>query len=244
MGGSYWLLLLVGGISLLSIIRCDVCPHDGRPGVKGTPGRDGFPGPKGEKGEPVLEQKTGSFVTLKGDAGPRGAQGPMGPKGYSGRLGPRGEPGPPGSPGLDGGQIGQAEVAPQRNVAFSAIQTNVRYPTPGQTVLFERFLVSAREFDLQTGEFTCKVPGAYYFTFNSVAKVSMCLGINSDALTQRLGFCDFGNRNVDQILSGGVVLQLQAGQKVWLESFREIQQPSDFADRREKQIIFNGFMLF
>ncbi|KAJ0002542.1 hypothetical protein NQD34_007691 [Periophthalmus magnuspinnatus] len=247
MGGSYWLLLLVGGILLLSINCGDAsCPQDGRPGVNGGPGRDGLPGPKGEKGEPVLEQYTGSRLTLKGISGPRGAQGPMGPKGYSGQLGPRGEPGSTGKPGPDGVQIGQVKKAPQKKSAFSVIRTNNRYPQVGQNVAFESAVVltNPSEFNLQTGVFTCSAPGIYYFTFNSVAKVSMCLAINSNTLNARLGFCDHNNRNLDQVLSGGVVLQLEAGQQVWLESFREIQQSSDFNDRRDKQVIFNGFLLF
>uniref|UniRef100_A0A3B3ZHL7 C1q domain-containing protein n=1 Tax=Periophthalmus magnuspinnatus TaxID=409849 RepID=A0A3B3ZHL7_9GOBI len=243
MGGSYWLLLLVGGILLLSINCGDAsCPQDGRPGVNGGPGRDGLPGPKGEKGEPVLEQYTGSRLTLKGISGPRGAQGPMGPKGYSGQLGPRGEPGSTGKPGPDGVQIGQGEGFRREysstNVLFSVVrETNVAFESAV-------VLTNPSEFNLQTGVFTCSAPGIYYFTFNSVAKVSMCLAINSNTLNARLGFCDHNNRNLDQVLSGGVVLQLEAGQQVWLESFREIQQSSDFNDRRDKQVIFNGFLLF
>lgn len=49
---------------------------------------------------------------------------------------------------------------------------------------------------------------------------------------------------VFQVLSGGVVLQLRAGQRVWLESFKDQQLDSDPRDTREKQIIFNGFLLF
>lgn len=47
-----------------------------------------------------------------------------------------------------------------------------------------------------------------------------------------------------QVLSGGVVLQLRVGQKVWLESFRDNQRDGDVNDTNEKQIIFNGFLLF
>uniref|UniRef100_A0A3B3ZHM1 Complement C1q subcomponent subunit A n=1 Tax=Periophthalmus magnuspinnatus TaxID=409849 RepID=A0A3B3ZHM1_9GOBI len=183
---------------------------------------------------------TGSRLTLKGISGPRGAQGPMGPKGYSGQLGPRGEPGSTGKPGPDG--------APQKKSAFSVIRTNNRYPQVGQVTHLES---SAHdEFNLQTGVFTCSAPGIYYFTFNSVAKVSMCLAINSNTLNARLVLvwsrfsCFLSQSLFLQVLSGGVVLQLEAGQQVWLESFREIQQSSDFNDRRDKQVIFNGFLLF
>uniref|UniRef100_A0A3B3ZHP4 C1q domain-containing protein n=1 Tax=Periophthalmus magnuspinnatus TaxID=409849 RepID=A0A3B3ZHP4_9GOBI len=247
MGGSYWLLLLVGGILLLSINCGDAsCPQDGRPGVNGGPGRDGLPGPKGEKGEPAVYFPVDQLclASLSGISGPRGAQGPMGPKGYSGQLGPRGEPGSTGKPGPDGVQIGQGEGFRREysstNVLFSVVR-ETRYVQLKYSAVV---LTNPSEFNLQTGVFTCSAPGIYYFTFNSVAKVSMCLAINSNTLNARLGFCDHNNRNLDQVLSGGVVLQLEAGQQVWLESFREIQQSSDFNDRRDKQVIFNGFLLF
>lgn len=97
----------------------------------------------------------------------------------------------------------------------------------------------------------------------------MCLRIASQALTSPLGFCDYSKNNdqvgfsaarqtsggnvpdefyvigcvVFQVLSGGVVLQLTAGQKVWLESFRDQQTNADSRDIQDKQIIFNGFLI-
>lgn len=49
---------------------------------------------------------------------------------------------------------------------------------------------------------------------------------------------------VFQVLSGGVVLQLTAGQKVWLESFKDKQKDTEARDTNDKQIIFSGFLLF
>lgn len=46
------------------------------------------------------------------------------------------------------------------------------------------------------------------------------------------------------MLSGGAVLQLAAGEKVWLESFKELQTEDDKRDSQEKQIVFIGFLLF
>lgn len=47
-----------------------------------------------------------------------------------------------------------------------------------------------------------------------------------------------------QVLSGGVVLELTVGQKVWLESFKESQRDTEKNDVQQKQIIFNGFLLY
>ena len=47
-----------------------------------------------------------------------------------------------------------------------------------------------------------------------------------------------------QVLSGGVVLQLEAGKRVWLESFKDMQTDQEARDTNEKMIIFSGFLLF
>lgn len=249
MGASYWLLLLVGGASFLSIIRGDFCRNDGQPGVKGEPGRDGLPGDKGEKGAPAVLKD--SFVSpfdllrLKGDMGPQGSQGPVGPKGYQGRLGLSGPPGLPGNPGLGGGvQLGQSAGSSQRPSAFSAIRTSNLYPRIGQRVTFDSTAVNIPlDLNKDTGYFTCSSPGVYYVTFHCFSKASTCLSINSDSISDKVGFCDY-NRNKEQVLSGGVVLQLTQGQRVWLESFRDQQLDADLRDQQPKQIIFNGFRLF
>lgn len=49
---------------------------------------------------------------------------------------------------------------------------------------------------------------------------------------------------VFQVLSGGVVLELTSGQQVWLESIKENQRDNERNDVQQKQIIFNGFLLF
>ncbi|XP_071349059.1 otolin-1-like [Trachinotus anak] len=251
MGGYDGLVVLVGVALLLTTGRCDTScgGTDGSPGVAGTPGRDGRAGMKGEKGEPAVKAEGPVdevvLLTLKGEMGNRGLQGVMGPKGYRGDLGATGRPGQPGRPGPDGKNIGHGQQSAQQgHSAFSAIRTDNSLPRYEQRVTYQTIVVNKPgDFDKNTGYFTCRVPGVYYFSFHSMSKVSMCLRIASDALNEKLGFCDY-NRNNDQVLSGGVVLQLTARQKVWLESFRDQQPSTDQRDTRDKYIIFNGFLLF
>ncbi|KAG7226655.1 hypothetical protein INR49_001825 [Caranx melampygus] len=251
MGGYYGLVVLVGVALLMMTGQCDTdCGGiDGRPGVEGSPGRDGVPGLKGEKGQPAVTDNSpvdmDILELLKGDMGNRGLQGPMGPKGYRGALGAAGSPGQPGRPGPEGMDVGSGQHSSnQRRSAFSVRRTDISYPRLDQRVTFNTAVVNIPDvFNPATGYFTCKTPGVYYFSFHSMAKVSMCLRIASEALTNKVGFCDY-SRNIDHVLSGGVVLQLSRGQKVWLESFRDQQTENDLRDPREKLIIFNGFLLF
>uniref|UniRef100_A0A4W6G214 C1q domain-containing protein n=1 Tax=Lates calcarifer TaxID=8187 RepID=A0A4W6G214_LATCA len=233
MRGYYGLAVLVG--------------VDGSAGVAGAPGRDGLPGAKGEKGQPAkmadgpVDSKRPTEA--EGEMGNRGFARVMGPKGFCGDLGTAGHPGQPGHPGPDGKSIGHAPSQQARS-AFSVMRTDNSYPPYDQRVTYQTTVVNKPEdFNAATGEFICRVPGVYYFTFHSVAKVSMCLRIVTDAMERKVGFCDH-NRNNDQVLSGGVVLQLAKDQKVWLESFMDQQTSTERNDIREKKIIFNGFLLF
>ncbi|KAF7651353.1 hypothetical protein LDENG_00112160 [Lucifuga dentata] len=254
MEASYWLAILVG-VSLLPVpSQCNVnCKGmDGHPGEAGAPGRDGWPGMKGQKGEPALMAggpvDMVSFQRLRGETGDRGPQGVMGPKGFRGDLGAPGLPGEPGDPGPDGQSIGQVHISSQQaQSAFSVVRTDRRYPPYNQIITYQSAIVNkpSQDFNIATGYFTCRVAGVYYFVFHSVSKVSMCLGIASDVLGNKLGFCNYNKkRPSDQVLSGGVVLQLEAGEKVWLESIRDQQTDADGRDNNDKQIIFNGFLLF
>ncbi|XP_041634837.1 complement C1q subcomponent subunit C-like [Cheilinus undulatus] len=251
MGVYYGMLVLVGVASLLTSVQCDVSCRgtDGHVGVNGAPGRNGLPGAKGEKGEPAAMVEgldPDNLLRLKGEAGSQGPQGPTGPKGYRGVLGEAGRPGNPGRPGPNGRNIGQGgrRLQQQTHSAFSVKRTERTYPPYNQIVnQWTTVVNNPGDFDTTTGQFTCRIPGVYYFNFHSTAKASICLNIVSQALPNKLGFCDY-NKNQDQTLSGGVVLELAVDQQVWLESFRDQQTAADAADNRDKMIIFNGFLLF
>ncbi|KAM6927290.1 complement C1q subcomponent subunit C-like [Xenentodon cancila] len=252
MRGPYELALLVGMALLLSTVQCDVsCTGtDGKAGEPGTPGREGWPGVKGEKGEPVV-MATGPvdpnvLMRLRGEKGSRGPQGSMGPKGYAGDLGAAGHPGAAGPPGPHGKSIGHSQQSSNQEAhsAFAVIRTSSAYPSYSQKITFDNTVVNTPgDLNANTGIFTCRIPGVYYFTFNSVAKVSLCLGIASDALDNKVVFCDY-SRRYEQVLSGSIVLQLAEGQTVWLESVRDQQSDAEARDTREKKIFFNGFLLF
>uniref|UniRef100_H2MYQ7 Complement C1q subcomponent subunit A n=1 Tax=Oryzias latipes TaxID=8090 RepID=H2MYQ7_ORYLA len=236
MRGFSHLPVFVGVAWLFSGVQCDVsCKGtDGHPGEAGAPGRNGWPGVKGDKGD-----AGGSDVLLriKGEKGSRGEQGDLGPKGYQGDLGSPGLPGKPGLPGPDGKRSDQDGD----QSAFSVIRNITTYPSFSQV---QSDVVNIPgHFKTSTGEFICNISGVYYFNFHSVAKVSVCLAIVSNTLENKLVFCDY-SKGGEQVLSGGVVLQLTAGDKVWLESHRDLQGANVNADTQSKQIIFNGFLIF
>uniref|UniRef100_A0A8C7Z004 Complement C1q subcomponent subunit A n=1 Tax=Oryzias sinensis TaxID=183150 RepID=A0A8C7Z004_9TELE len=241
MRGFSHLPVFVGVAWLFSGVQCDLsCKGtDGHPGEAGAPGRNGWPGVKGDKGDPgmLTDGPVGSDVLLrmKGEKGSRGEQGDLGPKGYQGDLGSPGLPGKPGLPGPDGKRV----VRGKEMFFYKCLKTDLMF-------LYNYWCEVVNipgHFKTSTGEFICNISGVYYFNFHSVAKVSVCLAIVSNTLDNKLVFCDY-SKGGEQVLSGGVVLQLTAGDKVWLESHRDLQGANVNADTQSKQIIFNGFLIF
>uniref|UniRef100_A0A8D0JQS8 Complement C1q subcomponent subunit A n=1 Tax=Sus scrofa TaxID=9823 RepID=A0A8D0JQS8_PIG len=238
-----WLVIMISvlAVSLASSAAQDTCRDlDGRDGAAGKPGRPGRPGPKGERGEPGAPAFQTGIRGLKGDQGESGSPGKPGRMGYPGPSGP---PGLPGLPGLKGIKGNPGNIKDQRRPAFSAVRQNP--PTSGNVVIFDEVITNQEgAYKSQLGQFICDVPGYYYFTFQVVSKWDLCLYIMSsrrDQVQQSLGFCDFNSKGLFQVVSGGTVLQLQRGDKVWIQrdpSKGRIYQGS------EADSVFSGFLIF
>lgn len=177
-----------------------------------------------------------SMKGTKGESGNKGFPGEMGRKGYIGAVGQAGLPGPPGLTGSLGDSTGSLKQS-----AFSVSEPrNLEY---GKPVKFIRSSVNINnDFDHQTGMFTCRVPGVYYFVFHAMSKKNLCLSLKSGALREEnFGFCDYCDaaKNEEHVLSGGVVLHLGKDEKVWIEAFRE-----ENTQLSVESIVFNGFLIF
>ncbi|XP_038079259.1 collagen alpha-1(X) chain-like [Patiria miniata] len=198
----------------------------GLPGPVGQMGPYGQPGSKGDKGQ--LGQK--GEIGRVGPMGDRGAPGNTGSKGddgigLPGKIGPRGPPGLVGAAGEAGvkGQKGEPGETPDdsnQRVAFTVVRTSSSdTSTSHDTHLpFQQTetLLPGTSFDLESGTFTCSVPGTYVFTF-SVLKHS-----NSGSLTIHLVknnhkvITTYGEANQRGQLSGSAVLVLQRGDTVYV----------------------------
>ncbi|XP_026794099.1 complement C1q subcomponent subunit A [Pangasianodon hypophthalmus] len=234
---------------LLSFSLCqDKCRvQDGKEGVQGVPGRDGLPGQKGEKGEPGLQMESSKekLIALKGDKGEDGPIGDIGAKGFNGLLGPPGPIGPPGNPG---GSVGSG-VFNAKKAAFTVIRKKNENPRYNSPVIFTEALTNLnQDFNLATGSFTCKVAGVYYFVFHSVSEGDLCLKLvsNSNAGVS-LTFCDYNPRktSISQVMSGGVVIELAKGNRVWLEPVRIPGHNKETNKMSKTEMsVFSGFLIF
>uniref|UniRef100_A0A8V0YYT4 Complement C1q subcomponent subunit A n=1 Tax=Gallus gallus TaxID=9031 RepID=A0A8V0YYT4_CHICK len=192
---------------------------NGKDGFPGIPGLDGRPGQKGDVGEP-------------GRSAPRtGIRGPKGDKGL---------PGMPGMPGLKGAKGNAGSFQQQQHPAFSASRTMSLFR--GTTVVFNNIITNEENsYSPQTGEFTCSIPGIYYFAYQVVSNGDLCLSITKNA-ERVVSFCDNNSRNILQVNSGSSVLSLAMGDRV---SVNTIPTKGNLIYHgSEADSVFSGFMLY
>ncbi|NXW51828.1 C1QA protein, partial [Nyctiprogne leucopyga] len=210
---------------------------DGKDGFPGVPGLDGRPGQKGDVGEPgKSRQKTG----IRGEKGDPGEPGSPGVPGYRGYQGPHGPPGLPGQPGPKGNKGKAGNILEQPRPAFSASRRSP--PSMGTTVVFDNIITNQENsYSPQTGEFTCRFPGLYYFAYQVVSSGDLCLSITKNR-ERVVSFCDSNSRTLLQVNSGSSVLSLAIGDRVSVST--NPARGSMIYSGSEADSVFSGFMLF
>ncbi|NXI70065.1 C1QA protein, partial [Anseranas semipalmata] len=216
----------------------EVCrAPDGKDGFPGVPGLNGRPGQKGDVGEPGKPAQRTGIRGLKGD---EGEPGPPGSPGNRGFHGPPGLPGLPGQPGPKGAKGKVGNIQAQSRPAFSASR---RSPQPrGSTVVFDNIITSQdSSYSPQTGEFTCRIPGLYYFAYQVISSGDLCLSITKNK-ERMVSFCDHNSRSILQVNSGSSVLSLAVGDRVSVST--DSAKSSLIYSGSEADSVFSGFMLF
>ncbi|NXR42929.1 C1QA protein, partial [Zosterops hypoxanthus] len=219
----------------MALLEDGVCKApDGKNGSPGLPGRDGRPGQKGEPGEPG-KRKPG----IRGPKGDDGEPGFAGLPGPSGTLGITGPPGLPGEPGLPGRKGSAVDALGQPHPAFSA--SRMSPPRAGTTVVFDRVITNQENsYNPQTGKFTCKIPGLYYFTFQVVSSGDLCLAITKNGV-RAVSFCDNNSQDTLQVNSGSSVLSLAVGDQVFLTT--DPARGNSIYSGSEADSVFSGFLV-
>ncbi|XP_033117696.1 uncharacterized protein LOC117117498 [Anneissia japonica] len=230
--------LLIGLISLLTCLpeslsttttpektvyeTCNMCCHGppGQPGIPGVPGISGGLGPAGPSGS---KGDRGEFVRgengdggKKGEPGNEGSKGKKGNEGSPGKQGPLGQIGPQGLQGNNGSKGEKGESPEVRKSAFTAVRTS-SVPTSESIILFTSMEINVGEdFDKNTGKFTCRISGFYYFMFSFLSQGGIApyvkMKLNGRAITTVHRSTAGGS---DQ-LSSGATVQLNVGDEVWL----------------------------
>ncbi|KAG9265607.1 complement C1q subcomponent subunit A [Astyanax mexicanus] len=251
LAGHLFAAVWVAGLFSFSLCQDDCKRLDGKPGKPGNPGRDGSPGEKGEKGDPApqVHLSEEEMVALKGEQGEQGHRGQMGLQGFEGLLGPEGPAGPAGPDGVTAANSGDVNSGASK-VAFSVVRTDKQIITYNTPVIFDKAITNEHnDFHTNSGRFTCSVAGVYYFVFHFVSEVNLCLKLKTDTNpVVDLTFCDFNLQRRSQVLSGGAVLKLAKGNRVWIERVNPHNMPlkgfEKITMKSEMSLVFSGFLIF
>lgn len=163
-----------------------------------------------------------------------------------GETGVRGITGDRGDPGVKGerGQPGECAVAPKS--AFSAKLSEGRtLPiTVGDVVRFDKIVLNEQgDYNTETGRFTCKVPGVYYFAVHAtVYRSSLQFDLMKNAHAVASYFQFYGNWPKPASLSGGSLLHLIPGDQVWVQM--ALSEYNGFYSSTKTDSTFTGFLVY
>ncbi|KAG2469983.1 UBP2 hydrolase, partial [Polypterus senegalus] len=163
--------------------------------------------------------------------------------GMSGERGDRGDQGLPGEKGVKG-EAGECAVAPKS--AFSAKLSENRSlpPSANEAVRFDVVLLNEQgHYDAETGRFTCRVPGVYYFAIHAtVYRASLQFDILKNSQIVASYFQFYGNWPKPSSLSGGSLLHLVPGDQVWVQV--GLSEYSGFYSSQKTDSTFSGFLVY
>ncbi|XP_044919866.1 complement C1q subcomponent subunit A isoform X3 [Mustela putorius furo] len=186
----------------------------------------------------VLAVSLASAVTQDVCRAPDGRAGAAGPPGRDGRPGLKGERGEPGAPGMRTGIQGlkgdPGEPGPPGKPG------NMGFPGPSGPLGLLGF-PGPKGIKGNPGNIKDQPRPAFSAV---VSKWDICLSIVSSGRNQfrrSLGFCDTNSKGIFQVVSGGMVLQLQHGDQVWIE---KDPVKGRIYQGQEVDSVFSGFLIF
>lgn len=158
-------------------------------------------------------------------------------RGLTGDKGDLGEKG-------ERGQQGECAVAPKS--AFSAkLSEGLTLPlTVGDAVRFDKITLNEQgDYNTETGRFTCKVPGVYYFAVHAtVYRASLQFDLMKNGHTVASYFQFYGNWPKPGSLSGGSLLHLVPGDQVWVQM--ALSEYNGFYSSTKTDSTFTGFLVY
>ena len=146
-----------------------------------------------------------SYLSI-GKFGPAGAEGAQGPPGQKGERGATVE-GP------------AASLPPRQTSAFFVSKTSDQNGDVGDILLFDRKRanIGNEDFDVSSGIFTCRIRGLYSFNFNiNFLNSGLVIQLTKDGEKICSVYKELQS-GIRDILSNTAILQLEEGDRVWLE---------------------------
>ncbi|CAM4730430.1 unnamed protein product [Leuciscus chuanchicus] len=144
--------------------------------------------------------------SFQGPPGPRGPQGEPGPRGVAGPSGPPGPPGPP------------INTTGQHSAFFAFVGTTL--PASAKVLVFSRVLYNGQNhYNQKSGLFLCQIPGVYEFQFSCIGTRTLgTVTLKRNNVVQLTA--EKINLNTQSLAEGKVILNLNIGDRVWIEASR------------------------
>ena len=163
-----------------------------------------------------------------------------------GETGARGLTGDNGDLGVKGerGQQGECAVAPRSAFSAKLSEGHTLPLTVGDSLCFDKILLNEQgDYSTETGRFTCKVPGVYYFCVHAtVYRASLQFDLMKNGHTVASYFQYYGNWPKPGSLSGGSLLHLVPGDQVWVQM--ALSEYNGFYSSTKTDSTFTGFLVY
>ena len=150
-------------------------------------------------------------VGTKGNKGDDGDVGSPGPVGRVGSIGPKGQK----------GEAGQSMMASPISGFYLGRHANLLITSGSQTITFDtQFTNVGNDISRQTGIFTCRIPGLYYFSFTLRAKAHAHYGLDIDLIVNNYRKAEIRMTAMSKhvMQSQSALLDLEVGDQVWLKA--------------------------
>ncbi|XP_022530971.2 complement C1q tumor necrosis factor-related protein 5 [Astyanax mexicanus] len=205
----------------------------GSPGIPGSSGLNGSPGQPGRDGRDGRDGQVGE----RGERGERGEPGHPGERGLTGDRGDPGEKGQMGPPG-------ECAVAPKSAFSAKLSESRSSPQAVGEAVRFNNIVLNEQgDYNPETGRFTCRVPGVYYFSVHAtVYHSSLLFDLMKNGNVVASYFQFFGNWSKPASLSGGTLMHLIPGDQVWVQM--GMQEYTGFFSSSKTDSTFTGFLVY
>lgn len=135
-------------------------------------------------------------------------------------------------------------MAPKSAFSAKLSEGHAVPPAAGLVLHFDKVTLNEQgDYNAETGRFTCRVPGVYYFAVHAtVYRASLQFDLMKNGHVVASYFQFYGNWPKPTSLSGGSLLHLIPGDQVWVQT--ALSEYNGFYSSTKTDSSFTGFLVY